>query len=87
MGKEPSGSAKREKVTGGDSGGAGDGTGDIGRDGDGDEDDKELDDEEVRKLERMMVKLQAVRDMSAGLPEDQRKRLAARAVGEVMKEL
>ncbi|EMR70572.1 putative alpha and gamma adaptin binding protein p34 protein [Eutypa lata UCREL1] len=45
------------------------------------------DEDEVRKLERMMVKLQAVRDMSAGLPDDQRKRMAARAVNEVMKEL
>jgi len=50
-------------------------------------DDEELDDGEVLKLERMMRKLQAVRDMSAGLTEEQRKRLAARAVGEVMNEL
>jgi hypothetical protein len=35
----------------------------------------------------MMMKLQAVKDASAGLPEEQRKRMAARAVGEVMKEL
>ncbi|KAK4099547.1 hypothetical protein N658DRAFT_160510 [Parathielavia hyrcaniae] len=47
----------------------------------------EVGDEDVQKLERMMVKLQAVRDTSAGLPEEQRKRLAARAVGEVMREL
>ncbi|KAI2629283.1 hypothetical protein GGS26DRAFT_560112 [Hypomontagnella submonticulosa] len=47
----------------------------------------DLNDEEIRKLERMMVKLQAVRDTSAGLPEDQRKRAAAKAVAEVMKEL
>ncbi|KAI2602201.1 hypothetical protein GGR54DRAFT_625332 [Hypoxylon sp. NC1633] len=46
-----------------------------------------LDDEDLRKIERMMVKLQAVRDTSAGLPEDQRKRVAAKAVAEVMKEL
>jgi hypothetical protein len=50
-----------------------------GGDGDGEED--------VQQLERMMMKLQAVRDASAGLPEEQRKRMAARAVGEVMKEL
>ncbi|RYO85190.1 hypothetical protein DL764_009214 [Monosporascus ibericus] len=49
--------------------------------------DERLDDEEVQKLERMMAKLQAVREMSAGLPEDQRRRMAAKAVGEVMKEL
>lgn len=35
----------------------------------------------------MMLKLSAVRDMAAGLPEDQRRRMAARAVGEVMREL
>lgn len=50
------------------------------RDGNGDED-------EVKKLERMMHKLQAVRDMTAGMPEEQRKRMAKRAVDEVMKEL
>jgi alpha- and gamma-adaptin-binding protein p34 len=43
--------------------------------------------EEVQKLDVMMRKLLAVRDMSAGLPEEQRRRIAARAVGEVMKEL
>lgn len=47
----------------------------------------ELDDGDIQKVEEMMRKLQAVRDMSAGLPEDQRKRLAARAVGEVMRDL
>ena len=52
-----------------------------------DEDNVELDEKEIEKLEGMMRKLQAVRDMSAGLPEEQRKRLAARAVGDVMKDL
>lgn len=52
-----------------------------------DEDGDELGDEDIQKVEEMMRKLQAVRDMSAGLPEDQKKRIAARAVGEVMKEL
>ena len=51
------------------------------------EGDEKLDDAEIQKLEGMMRKLQAVRDMSAGLPEDQRKRMAAKAVGEVMKDL
>ncbi|KAJ8124328.1 hypothetical protein O1611_g9314 [Lasiodiplodia mahajangana] len=46
-----------------------------------------LDDEDVQKIERMMVKLQAVRESNAGLPEEQRKRAAAKAVAEVMKEL
>jgi alpha- and gamma-adaptin-binding protein p34 len=50
-------------------------------------DDDEANDEDVQKLEKMMMKLQAVRDMSAGLPEDQRKRMAKQAVGEVMKDL
>lgn len=49
--------------------------------------DEELGDEDVQKLERMMLKLQAVRDATAGLPEEQRKRMAKRAVGEVMKEM
>ncbi|GKT40969.1 uncharacterized protein ColSpa_01150 [Colletotrichum spaethianum] len=57
----------------------------AGKDGDGE--DEELDGDEVEKIERMMRKLQAVRDMSAGLPEDQRRRMAKKAVGEVMKEL
>lgn len=42
---------------------------------------------DVQKLEGMMKKLLAVRDMSAGLPEEQRKRMAKNAVAEVMKEL
>ncbi|ROW15516.1 hypothetical protein VPNG_02397 [Cytospora leucostoma] len=60
-------------------------TGDGGADKD--EAGDELGDEDIQKVEEMMRKLQAVRDMSAGLPEDQRKRIAARAVGEVMKDL
>ncbi|KAI0513297.1 hypothetical protein F5B22DRAFT_637238 [Xylaria bambusicola] len=46
-----------------------------------------IDDEDVQKMERLMAKLQAVRDSNAGLPEDQRKRAAAKAVAEVMKEI
>ncbi|KAL2144646.1 hypothetical protein VTI28DRAFT_8857 [Corynascus sepedonium] len=63
------------------------------RDGDGEdpdrklEEDEEIGEEDVQQLEQMMLKLQAVRDASAGLPEEQRKKMAARAVGEVMKEL
>ncbi|KAH8664205.1 hypothetical protein BX600DRAFT_463981 [Xylariales sp. PMI_506] len=49
--------------------------------------DVKLDDSEIQKIEGMMRKLQAVRDMSAGLPEEQRKRMAAKAVNEVMKDL
>lgn len=47
----------------------------------------EIGDEDVQKLERMMRKLQAVRDMNEGLPEDQKRRKAKQAVQEVMKEL
>jgi hypothetical protein len=65
-------------------GGGDGGEGSTGREEEGDD---EIGDEDVQKLERMMLKLQAVRDASAGLPEDQRRRMAARAVGEVMKEL
>lgn len=50
------------------------------------EEDESLDDEDIQKMERMMAKLQAVRDTNAGLPEDQRKRAAAKAVAEVMRE-
>jgi len=50
-------------------------------------DEEILDDNEIRKIERMMTKLQAVRDANVGLPEEQRKRAAARAVAEVMREL
>ncbi|KAF3760255.1 hypothetical protein M406DRAFT_65449 [Cryphonectria parasitica EP155] len=48
---------------------------------------QDLNGDDVEKVEQMMRKLQAVRDMSAGLPEEQRKRMAARAVGEVMRDL
>ncbi|KAK3901206.1 hypothetical protein C8A05DRAFT_35122 [Staphylotrichum tortipilum] len=65
-------------------GGGGDGH-EGGAGGEGKE--EEFGDEDVQKLEKMMLKLQAIRDASAGLPEEQRKRMAARAVGEVMKEL
>lgn len=50
--------------------------------------DEEMEDEEdVKKLERAMLKLQAVRDRGVGMTEEQRKRMAKQAVGEVMKEL
>ena len=52
-----------------------------------DEPDDEIGDEDVQKIERMMHKLQGVRDMNTGLPEVQRKRMAKNAVSEVMKEL
>ncbi|KAK7413743.1 hypothetical protein QQX98_007386 [Neonectria punicea] len=47
----------------------------------------DLDDEEVAKIEGMMRKLQAVREAGEGMGEEQRKRMAARAVEEVMRDL
>ncbi|KAF5506684.1 hypothetical protein CGCS363_v005404 [Colletotrichum siamense] len=52
-----------------------------------DDEEEQLDAEEIEKLEGMMRKLQAVRDMSAGLPEEQKRKMAKKAVSEVMKEL
>lgn len=43
--------------------------------------------EDVEKMENMMRKLLAVREATAGMPEAQRKRMAKRAVDEVMKHL
>lgn len=54
---------------------------------DGEAQDRDLDDEDVAKVEAMMRKLQAAREMGEGMSEAQRKRLAARAVEEVMREL
>ncbi|KAH6893029.1 hypothetical protein B0T10DRAFT_264325 [Thelonectria olida] len=47
----------------------------------------ELDDEDVAKMDRMMKKLLAVREAGEGMGEEQRKRMAARAVEEVMRDL
>lgn len=47
----------------------------------------EVDDDDVMRVERMMSKLQAVREAGQGLGEEQRKRMAARAVQEVMADL
>ena len=60
-----------------------------GQNGDGEEEEEQLGEEDVEKLGRMMLKLQAVRDnmTTAGMPEEQRRRMAKRAVEEVMKEL
>ncbi|QDS77449.1 hypothetical protein FKW77_006857 [Venturia effusa] len=50
----------------------------------GEEEDEAL---QVEELERMMGKLQAIRDTSSSMPEAERKRFAAKAVAEVMKTL
>ncbi|KAI0201217.1 hypothetical protein F4808DRAFT_460076 [Astrocystis sublimbata] len=57
-----------------------------GETGKEEEEDESLDDDDIKKMEQMMAKLQAVRDTNVGLPEDQRKRAAAKAVAEVMRE-
>ncbi|RFU75404.1 hypothetical protein TARUN_6853 [Trichoderma arundinaceum] len=54
---------------------------------DSEAEDRDLDDEDVAKVEKLMRKLQAAREMGEGMSEAQRKRLAARAVEEVMREL
>ncbi|KAL2163001.1 hypothetical protein VTH06DRAFT_6837 [Thermothelomyces fergusii] len=72
----------REAILSGGRGGEG-----AGSAGDAGENEEDIGEEDVQQLERLMLKLQAVRDASAGLPEEQRKRMAARAVGEVMRQL
>jgi alpha- and gamma-adaptin-binding protein p34 len=47
----------------------------------------DLDDEDIEKVERMMRKLQAVREAGEGMGLEQRRRMAARAVEDVMREL
>lgn len=51
------------------------------------DDDEELNEESVQRVETLMRRLMAAREAAQGLPEDQRRRLAARAVGEVMRDL
>jgi hypothetical protein len=51
------------------------------------EDDDVGDSSDVDKVERMMQRLLAAREAGQGMGEEQRRRLAARAVAEVMREL
>ncbi|KAI9698705.1 MAG: hypothetical protein M1836_003815 [Candelina mexicana] len=51
----------------------------------GDDADDGDDEFEVEQLETMMLKMTAVRDMSAGMPEEERKKFAAKAVNDIMK--
>ena len=51
------------------------------------EDEEVEGDEDVLALEGMMLKMQAVRDMGADLPEGERRKLAAKAVRDVMRRL
>ena len=41
----------------------------------------------VEDLENMMLKMQAIKDMGAEMPESERRKFAAKAVGDVMKAL
>ena len=54
----------------------------YGEGGEGEEDDGDV---EVEALQAMMLKMQAVRDMDADMPEAERRRVARRAVQEIMK--
>ncbi|KAJ5272725.1 hypothetical protein N7478_007850 [Penicillium angulare] len=57
--------------------------------GDGEEDDAEDDGEEVKveSMEALMMRVQAIRDMGADLPENERKKFAAKAVNDLMRDL
>lgn len=49
------------------------------------EDEEDEGDEGVEELENMMLKMQAIKDMGADMPEGERRKFAARAVRDVMK--
>ena len=51
----------------------------------GDEESGESGDEGVEELENMMLKVQAIKEMGADMPEAERRRFAAKAVRDVMK--
>ncbi|KAI4136839.1 MAG: hypothetical protein LQ341_005419 [Variospora aurantia] len=44
-------------------------------------------DVQVQEMESMMLKMQAIKDQSASMPEDKRRRFAAKAVTEVMRSI
>ncbi|KAK4691169.1 hypothetical protein P7C71_g5774, partial [Lecanoromycetidae sp. Uapishka_2] len=46
---------------------------------------EEVEDESVEEMERMMLKIQAIKEMGADMPEEERRRFAAKAVRDVMK--
>ncbi|KAK3956549.1 hypothetical protein QBC32DRAFT_330934 [Pseudoneurospora amorphoporcata] len=52
-----------------------------------DNEEEEIGEEDVEKIAKMMLKLQAVRDMSGTVSEEQRRKLALKAVEEVMRQL
>ncbi|KAL4735215.1 alpha and gamma adaptin binding protein p34-domain-containing protein [Aspergillus similis] len=61
----------------------------IGRGGDGNVDEDDEGDEELRvdAVEALLTRMRAIKDMSAELPEKERKRFAAKAVADIMKEI
>ncbi|KAJ3474913.1 hypothetical protein NLG97_g9643 [Lecanicillium saksenae] len=56
-------------------------------DADDDKGEEEIGDEDVAKVEAMMRKLQAAREAGETMSETQRRKMAAKAVEEVMREL
>ena len=44
-------------------------------------------DDDIQKLEGMMLKLQAIKDMGTDMPEAERRKMAAKAVGDLMKQM
>ncbi|KAJ5603420.1 hypothetical protein N7537_006376 [Penicillium hordei] len=62
----------------------GGGDGDERNDSDHDDDEDEID---VESMEALMMRMQAIKDMSSELPESERKRFAAKAVQDIMREL
>ncbi|EKD20456.1 uncharacterized protein L3040_004256 [Drepanopeziza brunnea f. sp. 'multigermtubi'] len=61
--------------------------GSISGGGDDRGDAEEPSDKDVEDLQAMMLKMQAVRDLGADMPEAERKRFAAKAVNDIMKKL
>ena len=57
----------------------------VRREGEDGEDEGDGGDEGVEELENMMLKMQAIKDMGADMPEGERRKFAARAVRDVMK--
>lgn len=58
------------------------GEGDEGNEGDGEDEDVG-----VEELERMMLKVRAIRDMGGAMPEGERRRFAKKALGDVLRGL
>ncbi|KAJ6127307.1 hypothetical protein N7523_002919 [Penicillium sp. IBT 18751x] len=60
----------------------------IERGGDGhDDSESENEEDQVESIEALMLRMQSIRDMSADMPEAQRKRFAAKAVQDIMRDL